>query len=55
MNKDVIGGLNCYVKQIITKRYNYYIITDHLFVLTVNLKDQVMRKVSVTAYFTDNI
>ena len=41
MEKNIIGGLNCYVKQINKNKYNDYIITDHSLVLAVNLKDQV--------------
>ena len=38
MKKNNIEGLNCYVKQTNTNKYNYYIISDISFVLTVLLK-----------------
>ena len=35
-------GLNFYVKQINKNKYNDYIITDHLLMLTVIIRDQVI-------------
>ena len=40
--KNVIDGLNCYVKQINIKRYKYYIITYHFLVMTIILQYQVI-------------
>ena len=40
--KNVIDGLNCYTKQINTKKYNEYIITDHFLIMTVLFKDKVI-------------
>ena len=31
MEKNIIDGLNCYGKQINTKKYNDYMITDHFW------------------------
>ena len=39
--QEVIPGLNKYMKQIDTNRYNYYIIMDHFSVFTIHLKEQV--------------
>ena len=52
--KEVIEGFNCYLRQINANKYNDYIITDTVFVITLLLKDEVILNLPVKRYFKHN-
>ena len=54
MEKNESDDLDCYVKKINRNTYNKCIIIYHFLVITVILKDKVIRELPMKEYFKHN-